>query len=171
MSFNIMTLGGMAAAIGLIIDDAIVMIEQIERRLHSTWGKGPRRNSRGHLGIPQAAGRFVRRDDHHLCPAGVPHRRDGRILQVAVADARLVAGRVVPRGVFRHSAACALFHDREARPDRRSQWTDFPGRAARLSRDFPGLVAESRRWCCRCSPDFWRSDIWPTPMSVPASCR
>ncbi len=33
MSFNIMTLGGMAAAIGLIIDDAIVMIEQIERRL------------------------------------------------------------------------------------------------------------------------------------------
>ena len=33
MSFNIMTLGGMAAAIGLIIDDAIVMVEQIERGL------------------------------------------------------------------------------------------------------------------------------------------
>ncbi|MDE2182726.1 MAG: efflux RND transporter permease subunit [Alphaproteobacteria bacterium] len=33
MSFNIMTLGGMAAAIGLVIDDAIVMIEQITRRL------------------------------------------------------------------------------------------------------------------------------------------
>ncbi len=33
MSFNIMTLGGMAAAIGLIIDDAIVMIEQIARRI------------------------------------------------------------------------------------------------------------------------------------------
>ncbi len=33
LSFNIMTLGGMAAAIGLIIDDAIVMIEHIERRL------------------------------------------------------------------------------------------------------------------------------------------
>ena len=32
-SFNIMTLGGMAAAIGLIIDDAIVMIEHMERRL------------------------------------------------------------------------------------------------------------------------------------------
>jgi len=32
-SFNIMTLGGMASAIGLIIDDAIVMIEHIERRL------------------------------------------------------------------------------------------------------------------------------------------
>lgn len=33
MSFNIMTLGGMAAAIGLIIDDAIVMVEHIIRRL------------------------------------------------------------------------------------------------------------------------------------------
>ncbi len=33
-SFNIMTLGGMAAAVGLIIDDAIVMSEQIIRRLH-----------------------------------------------------------------------------------------------------------------------------------------
>ena len=34
MSFNIMTLGGMAAAVGLIIDDAIVMTEHIVRRLH-----------------------------------------------------------------------------------------------------------------------------------------
>src|SRR5215471_9133675 len=42
MSFNIMTLGGMAAAIGLIIDDAIVMIEQIERRLHSKGEQGRR---------------------------------------------------------------------------------------------------------------------------------
>ncbi len=33
MSFNIMTLGGMAAAVGLIIDDAIVMLEHIARRL------------------------------------------------------------------------------------------------------------------------------------------
>lgn len=33
MSFNIMTLGGMATAIGLIIDDAIVMVEHIIRRL------------------------------------------------------------------------------------------------------------------------------------------
>lgn len=33
-SFNIMTLGGMAAAVGLIIDDAIVISEHIVRRLH-----------------------------------------------------------------------------------------------------------------------------------------
>lgn len=38
MSFNIMTLGGMAAAVGLIIDDAIVMLEHIMRRLQGDTG-------------------------------------------------------------------------------------------------------------------------------------
>ncbi len=33
MSFNIMTLGGLAAAVGLIVDDSIVVIEHIIRRL------------------------------------------------------------------------------------------------------------------------------------------
>ncbi len=32
LSFNIMTLGGIAAAVGLVIDDAIVMVEHIARR-------------------------------------------------------------------------------------------------------------------------------------------
>jgi CzcA family heavy metal efflux pump len=35
-SFNIMTLGGMAAAVGLIIDDTIVMLEHIIRRLRGS---------------------------------------------------------------------------------------------------------------------------------------
>uniref|UniRef100_UPI002614EE8E efflux RND transporter permease subunit n=1 Tax=Geobacter sp. TaxID=46610 RepID=UPI002614EE8E len=38
MSFNIMTLGGMAAAVGLIIDDVIVMVEHIIRRLRGSRG-------------------------------------------------------------------------------------------------------------------------------------
>ncbi len=38
MSFNIMTLGGMAAAVGLVIDDAIVMIEHIVRRVRERRG-------------------------------------------------------------------------------------------------------------------------------------
>ncbi len=37
-SFNIMTLGGMAAAVGLIIDDAIVMVEHVIRRLRGAGG-------------------------------------------------------------------------------------------------------------------------------------
>ena len=39
MSLNIMTLGGMAAAVGLIIDDAIVMVEHIIRRLRDGDGE------------------------------------------------------------------------------------------------------------------------------------
>ncbi len=38
MSFNMMTLGGMAAAVGLIIDDVIVMLEHIMRRLREGGG-------------------------------------------------------------------------------------------------------------------------------------
>ncbi len=54
MSFNIMTLGGMAAAVGLIIDDAIVMVEHIIRRLRGTATE----DYRG--GILAAAGEFTR---------------------------------------------------------------------------------------------------------------
>ncbi|GLQ51441.1 multidrug ABC transporter [Dyella flava] len=39
MSFNMMTLGGMAAAVGLIIDDVIVMLEHIMRRLRGAGGE------------------------------------------------------------------------------------------------------------------------------------
>lgn len=56
MNFNIMTLGGMAAAVGLIIDDAIVMIEHIVRRLHQNHdGSGPI-----HGRVMDAAREFVR---------------------------------------------------------------------------------------------------------------
>ena len=41
MSFNIMTLGGMAAAVGLIIDDAIVMVEHIVRRVRGAREADP----------------------------------------------------------------------------------------------------------------------------------
>lgn len=54
MSFNMMTLGGMAAAVGLIIDDVIVMLEHITRRL----GGGD--ESRIHERIAGAAWEFTR---------------------------------------------------------------------------------------------------------------
>lgn len=41
MSFNIMTLGGMAAAVGLIIDDTIVMAEHLVRRARERAGEDP----------------------------------------------------------------------------------------------------------------------------------
>ena len=52
MSFNVMTLGGMAAAVGLIIDDAIVMVEHIMRRMRG--GTGPH-----HTRVMRAAKEFT----------------------------------------------------------------------------------------------------------------
>jgi CzcA family heavy metal efflux pump len=54
MSFNIMTLGGMAAAVGLIIDDAIVMVEHVIRRLRGGAGHGTRET------VMRAAAEFTR---------------------------------------------------------------------------------------------------------------
>jgi len=53
MSFNMMTLGGMAAAVGLIIDDVIVMLEHIMRRLGQHTGEV-------HQRIARAAWEFTR---------------------------------------------------------------------------------------------------------------
>ncbi|HEX7390503.1 MAG TPA: efflux RND transporter permease subunit, partial [Acidiphilium sp.] len=56
MSFNIMTLGGLAASVGLVIDDAIVMIEHIARRSghgNAEDGSGSKR------AVLAAAGEFL----------------------------------------------------------------------------------------------------------------
>ena len=53
LSFNIMTLGGIAAAIGLLIDDSIVMIEHIARRSGAPGVENPERT------VLQAAREFL----------------------------------------------------------------------------------------------------------------
>ncbi len=53
MTFNIMTLGGIAAAIGLLIDDVIVMIEHIARRAGRSDVEDP------HTGVLHAAREFL----------------------------------------------------------------------------------------------------------------
>ncbi|HTQ72273.1 MAG TPA: efflux RND transporter permease subunit [Acidocella sp.] len=54
MSFNIMTLGGLAASVGLVIDDVIVMIEHIARRSAG----GPQQE--GRLWVLHAGAEFFR---------------------------------------------------------------------------------------------------------------
>ena len=55
-SFDIMTLGGLAAAIGLVIDDVIVMIEHIVRRAGATDGSADRQER---VGVLAAAREFM----------------------------------------------------------------------------------------------------------------
>ena len=57
MSFNIMTLGGIAAAVGLLIDDVIVMVEHIARRAGAT---GPDGEVVGTAAVLPAAHEFLR---------------------------------------------------------------------------------------------------------------
>ena len=73
-TFNLMTLGAMAIAIGLVIDDAVVITENIVRHLHLDTGSR-RRDSRG------GAGDHLAGDDvHDHDGGGVPAARaaDGR---------------------------------------------------------------------------------------------
>jgi len=56
MSFNIMTLGGIAAAVGLLIDDVIVMVEHIARRAGATQPDG---QSAGNAAVLPAAREFL----------------------------------------------------------------------------------------------------------------
>ena len=56
-SFNIMTLGGMAAAVGLIIDDSIGMVEHLVRRLREREDAPAARRPRRALAPPRGGRR------------------------------------------------------------------------------------------------------------------
>jgi multidrug efflux pump subunit AcrB len=59
MSFNIMTLGGIAAAVGLLIDDVIVMVEHIARRAGAGTGDGDQHVVAGKEAVLPAAREFM----------------------------------------------------------------------------------------------------------------
>jgi multidrug efflux pump subunit AcrB len=54
-SFNMMTLGGLAAAVGLVVDDVVVMLEHMMRRMQEGTKEGD-----GHGGLLAAAGEMAR---------------------------------------------------------------------------------------------------------------
>ena len=59
LTFNIMTLGGIAAAVGLVIDDAIVMVEHIARRAAPRPGSARGDEPTGKTAVMAAAREFM----------------------------------------------------------------------------------------------------------------
>jgi multidrug efflux pump subunit AcrB len=111
MSFNMMTLGGIAASIGLLIDNAIIVVEAMcvkiaagRPRLGGNSG-GHRRNfDTAHWLDADAGGGFY--------PARVFVRHHGRVFPRAGADDGRVAAHVAGSGAHTHAVAGGVVHPR-----------------------------------------------------------
>ena len=76
-----MTLGGMAAAVGLIIDDAIVMVEHIMRSPARSSRGSPRAGSARGFRVYQVPCRLIGFYNHHFCSLGFSLRCDRRFFK------------------------------------------------------------------------------------------
>ena len=119
-TINIMTLGGLALAVGILVDDATVTIENIERNFEE--GKDLHEGDSGRRGADRGAGAgFDAVHLHRVHPDVFPDRRgaipvhpsgggggvrDARVVR-AVADAGADAGNVPAAGARAQSEAVA----------------------------------------------------------------
>ncbi len=104
MSFNLMTLGGLAACVGIVIDDAIVMVENIT--VHMALGAIARRGgAECDYRADPGADRLDAHPHRGLRPTGVSGRRHRRILPRAGDDHGDRAARIAVPGDLLYAGA------------------------------------------------------------------
>ena len=173
MSFNIMTLGGIAAAVGLLIDDVIVMVEHIARRAGAPHANGGRRRQRrgaaGRPRVPAAADRLQPRHADRVPAAELPQRRHRRVLQGAVGHDGCGAGDLLPDDRLRRAgagAASGRFRPLARSGCGRRRLADAVSMGGCSMCCSAALGCWASRWC-RC----WCSAGSPTAQCRPVSCR
>ena len=119
-TINIMTLGGLALAVGILVDDATVTIENIERYLEE--GHGAARGDSGRRGANFCAGAGVYALYLHCVSADVFSAGVARYLFVPLAEAvvfAMLASYVLSRTLVPTMAMYLLkAHDHSAAPSR-----------------------------------------------------
>ncbi len=149
-TINIMTLGGLALAVGILVDDATVTIENINANLEQ--GKGLETailDGAEQIAVPALVSTLS------ICIVFVPMfflTGVGRYLFVPMAEAvvfAMLASYLLSRTLVPTMAAYMLESraDREARGGGRSAFTRFQ---ARVDAGFGRLRAAHRRWLARC---------------------
>ena len=125
-TFNLMTLGAMAIAIGLVIDDAVVITENIVRHSHLQPDRHDRDSRRG-AGADLAGDDVDDHDGRRLPAARAAHRRRRAVLPRAVDHADDRRARLARRRADDHSAAERAVPARRGRRGRRADGAAIGG--------------------------------------------
>ncbi len=133
-TFNLMTLGGLAAAVGLVIDDAIVVVENIVMHRDSGQSRGEAiRSAIREIRVPLVGSTIT--PDRRLPPADLHHRRDRRILPRPGGHRGRGAADFAGPGAHLDADAQPLLHPPALRPQPRRTPRRAAAAAERLRAD------------------------------------
>ena len=131
-SFNLMTLGGLAAAVGLVIDDAIVVVENI---VHSSRRRA--RPAAGHsqriAGNHDSADRFHGHADGGVSASDFDHRSHRNIFPRPGRDHGSVAVRLSGAGPYLDAESEPVLHPPTRRSVNRNRFEELPEEEVDLS--------------------------------------